>query len=60
MVKVNVAVPVPPALVALIATEETADVVGVPVIAPVLELTVNGVGRLVALKLVGPLLAVML
>jgi hypothetical protein len=59
-VKVNVAVPVPPALVALIVTLETADMVGVPEITPVLVLTVNGVGRLAALKLVGPLLAVML
>jgi hypothetical protein len=33
-VRVNVAVPVPPALVALIVTDEAAAVVGVPVIEP--------------------------
>jgi hypothetical protein len=58
MVKANVADPVPAALVALNATLDTPDAVGVPEMAPVAVLTESPAGRPVALKLVGLLLAV--
>jgi hypothetical protein len=57
-VKVNVAVPVPPAFVALNVTLEVPTAVGVPEITPVLVLTDSPAGNPVALKLVGVLLAV--
>jgi len=60
MVKVKVALPVPPALVALMVTVYVPAVVGVPEINPVLVFTVNPAGSPVALKLVGLLVAVML
>ncbi|MEO5960560.1 MAG: hypothetical protein ABIR80_15715 [Opitutaceae bacterium] len=53
MVSVNVAVPVPTALLALRVTVETPAAVGVPPIAPVVALTVRPAGRPVAPKLVG-------
>jgi len=56
-VTVSVADPVPPALVALIVTVEVAAAVGVPVIWPVVVLTLKPAGSPVALKLVGLLLA---
>jgi hypothetical protein len=49
IVKVNVALPVPPALVALIVTLYVPAVVGVPEIKPVLVFTVKPDGRPVAL-----------
>ena len=52
------AVPVPPALLALIPTVVVPVAVGVPVMAPVLVLTLRPVGNPVALKLVGLLEAV--
>jgi len=58
MVKVKVALPVPPALVALMVTVYVPAVVGVPEINPVLVFTVNPAGSPVALKLVGLLVAV--
>ena len=58
MVKVSVALPVPPALVALIVTVYVPAVVGVPEINPVLVSTVKPAGSPVALKLVGLLVAV--
>ena len=58
MVRVRFAVPVPLLLVARNATEDVADVVGVPEIKPVAELTERPLGRLVAPKLVGELVAV--
>jgi hypothetical protein len=58
IVKVSVALPVPPALVALIVTLYVPAVVGVPEINPVLVLTVKPGGSPVALKLVGLLVAV--
>ena len=58
IVKVNVALPVPPALVALIVTLYVPAVVGVPEITPVVVFTVNPPGSPVALKLVGLLVAV--
>jgi len=58
MVKVSVALPVPPALVALIVTLNVPAVVGVPEINPVLVSTVKPAGSPVALKLVGLLVAV--
>ena len=58
MVKVSVALPVPPALVALIVTLYVPAVVGVPEITPVVVFTVNPPGSPVALKLVGLLVAV--
>ena len=58
IVKVNVALPVPPALVALIVTLYVPAVVGVPEINPVLVFTVKPAGSPVALKLVGLLVAV--
>ena len=57
-VKVNVALPVPPALVALRVTVYVPAVVGVPEINPVLVFTVSPPGSPVALKLVGLLVAV--
>ncbi len=58
MVKVNVALPVPPALLALMVTLYVPAVVGVPEINPVVVFTVNPPGSPVALKLVGLLVAV--
>jgi hypothetical protein len=58
IVKVSVALPVPPALVALIVTLYVPAVVGVPEINPVLVFTVKPAGSPVALKLVGLLVAV--
>ena len=58
MVKVKVALPVPPALVALMVTLYVPAVVGVPEINPVLVFTDRPAGRPVALKLVGLLVAV--
>ena len=58
IVKVSVALPVPPGLVALIVTVYVPGVVGVPEINPVLVFTVKPAGRPVALKLVGLLVAV--
>ena len=58
MVRARVAVPVPPALVALSVTAETPTAVGVPVMTPVAVLTLNPAGRPVALYPVGDLLAV--
>src|SRR5579862_8805842 len=58
MVKVSVAAPVPPELAALKLTLDVPAVVGVPEIMPVEVSTDNPPGSPVALKLVGPLLAV--
>src|SRR5207237_7940685 len=58
IVKVSVALPVPPALLALMATVYAPAVVGVPEITPVVVFTVNPAGSPVALKLVGLLVAV--
>jgi hypothetical protein len=58
IVKVNVALPVPPELVALIVTVYVPTVVGVPEINPVLVSTVKPAGSPVALKLIGLLVAV--
>jgi hypothetical protein len=55
---INVALPVPAALVALIVTWYMLAVVGVPEITPVVVFTVKPGGRPVALKLVGLLVAV--
>ena len=52
-VSVNVAVPVPPLLVALIVTVEVAAVEGVPEIKPEVVFTERPAGKPVALKLVG-------
>ena len=49
IVKVNVALPVPPALVALIVTVYVPAVVGVPEIRPVVVFTVKPAGNPVAL-----------
>jgi hypothetical protein len=49
MVRVSVALPVPPALVALIVTLYVPAVVGVPEINPVLVLTLTPAGNPVAL-----------
>jgi hypothetical protein len=57
-VTVSVAVPVPPALVALIVTVYVPAVVGVPEINPVLVFTVKPGGSPVASKLVGLFVAV--
>ena len=54
----KVALPVPPALVAVMVTATGPGVVGVPEITPVVVSTVNPFGRPVALKLVGLLVAV--
>ena len=48
MVRVSVALPVPPALVALMVTVYVPAVVGVPEISPVLVLTVKPAGSPVA------------
>ena len=58
IVRVSVALPVPPALVALMVTLYVPAVVGVPEINPVLVFTVKPAGSPVALKLVGLLVAV--
>ena len=58
IVKVRVAFPVPPELVAIIVTLYVPAVVGVPEITPVVVFTVNPPGSPVALKLVGLLVAV--
>ena len=58
IVKVNVWLPVPPALVALVVTVYVPAVVGVPEINPVLVLTLKPAGSPVALKLVGLFVAV--
>ena len=57
IVKVNVALPVPPELVALMVTLYVPAVVGVPEINPVLVFTLKPAGSPVALKLVGLLVA---
>jgi hypothetical protein len=57
-VRVSVAEPVPPLLVALIVTEEVPEVVGVPVIRPLTVLIESPAGNPVALKLAGLLVAV--
>ena len=51
-------VPAPLALVALIVTEDVPELVGVPEITPVVPPTVKGLGRPVAPKVVGLLVAV--
>ena len=58
IVRARVAVPVPPALVALRGTLDVPAAVGVPEIRPVAVLTDNPAGKPVALKLVGLLVAV--
>jgi hypothetical protein len=58
IVKVNVALPVPVPLVALIVTLKVPAVVGVPEINPVIVLTLKPAGNGVALKPVGLLVAV--
>ena len=58
MVMTRDAVPVPPALLALIPTVVVPVAVGVPEIAPELVFTLKPVGNPVALKLVGLLEAV--
>ncbi len=55
---VNVALPVPPVLVALKVTEELPAAVGVPLIKPLVALMERPAGRPVAAKLVALLLAV--
>ena len=59
IVRVNVPVPVPPALVALMLTLEVPAVVGVPEMMPVSVSRLRPSGRSVAAKLVGESLAVM-
>ena len=58
IVRVNGAVPVPPALVALKVTEKVPAADGIPLTNPVEVSTVSGAGRPVASKLVGELVAV--
>ena len=58
IVMTSVALPVPPALVALMVTLYVPAVVGVPEINPVLVFTDKPAGNPVALKLVGLLVAV--
>jgi len=58
IVNVSVALPVPPALVALMVTLYVPAMVGVPEITPVVVFTVNPAASPVALKLVGLLVAV--
>jgi hypothetical protein len=58
-VMVSVALPLPPALLALMVELNVPVTLGVPLITPVLVLTLKPVGRPVAPKLVGLLLAVM-
>ena len=55
---VKVALPVPPALVALRLTKNVPAVDGLPLIKPVPVSTVNPAGSPIALKLVGELIAV--
>ncbi len=55
---VNVALPVPPVLVALKVTEELPAAVGVPLIKPVAVLIERPAGKFVAPKLVALLVAV--
>ena len=59
IVSTKVAVPVPPALLALMVTLVVPTEVGVPDMRPLAALTLKPAGRPTALKLVGPLLAVM-
>ena len=56
--RVNVALPEPTSFVAVRVTLEVPVTVGVPLMSPVLEFTLRPAGKLVAPKLVGPLLAV--
>ena len=58
MVRVRVALPVPPALVALMVMLEVPMAVGVPEINPVVPLTESPLGRFMAPKLVGLFVAV--
>ena len=58
MRKVNICVPVPPALVAEIFATKEPSVRGVPLIRPVLALSVRPVGRLVTEYCLGLLVAV--
>ena len=58
IVMTRVALPVPPALVALMVTLDVPAVVGVPEINPVLVFTDKPAGNPVALKLVGLFVAV--
>ena len=58
IVMTSVALPVPPALVALMVTLDVPAVVGVPEINPVLVFTDKPAGSPVALKLVGLFVAV--
>ena len=58
VVMTSVALPVPPALVALMMTLDVPVVVGVPEINPVLVFTDKPAGSPVALKLVGLFVAV--
>jgi hypothetical protein len=57
-VKVSVALPVPPALVALMVIVYVPAVVGVPEIIPLVVFTLRPAGSPVALKLVGLFVAV--
>ena len=57
-VSVSTAVPVPTALVALNVIGKTPTAVGVPLISPVLVLTLSPAGSPLAPKLVGELVAV--
>ena len=59
-VKVNVMEPVPPALVALMVTDEAPAAMGMPEMIPVTVSIDNPAGNPVALKLVGVSVAVML
>ncbi len=56
--RVNTAVPVPLAFVALMLTMNVPSIVGIPVIIPVLVSTVSPGGKSVALKVTGELVAV--
>jgi hypothetical protein len=56
---VSVALPVPPALLALIVELKVPVALGVPLIAPVPAFTLRPAGKLLAEKLVGLLLAAM-
>ena len=58
-VSTSVAVPVPPALAALMVTLVVPAAAGVPDMRPLAVFTLKPAGRPAALKLVGPLLAVM-
>jgi len=59
IVSTSVAVPMPPALAALMVTLAVPAAVGVPEMRPLAELTLKPAGSPVALKLVGLLLAAM-